>query len=126
MKRFLNWDLSEVLYGNIFKIKGPQNLFYLIFLRLVYSQLKTILMFHLLKVDVRYVKRIPLKVVKNVTFDFMCNAFQHIISNLHDIKVFYLFTGGYCFILSYTSCCYIDQVEVEVEGKGASKISDKF
>ena len=25
MKRFLNWDLSEILYGNIFKIKCPQN-----------------------------------------------------------------------------------------------------
>ena len=87
MKRFLNWDLSEVLYGNIFKIKGPQNLFYLIFLGLSHFQQTTILLFCLFKVDVRYVKRIPLKVVKNVTLDSMNNAFQHIISNLHDIKV---------------------------------------
>ena len=52
-------------------------------------------------------KKNTTKACKDVTLDSMSNAFQHIISNLHDIKVVDLFYVGYRFIVSYTSCCYM-------------------
>ena len=71
------------------------------------------LLHHLLKVDVRYVKRIPLTFVKNVTFESVSNAFQNI-TTLHDIKAVYLFTVGCRLIVSHTSRCFmIEQLRLD-------------